>query len=186
MSFTTPVTSTDASKLVTKNPRSAVRLLFRHLRFVVKSRIVENQFGRPILVTGHPELVLTEEDILSLLRPLKTDGRGWEHPSACRREPLRGHLAKPACDPGPGQFPLTDRRFNSASTASTLCTLTNAATLACRTSRIKSGSLTANSLNVSSMSSGRISRRITFCMSGRLARPSSNAVSSCVSANRGW
>ena len=36
------------------------------------------------------------------------------------------------------QFPFTARRFISASTASTLCTFTNAATLACRTSRVSS------------------------------------------------
>ncbi len=68
---------------------------------------------------------------------------------------------------GTFQFPFTARRFNSASTASTVCTFTIAATQACSTSRIKSGSLTANSLNVSSMSSGRIRRRTAFCMSGQ-------------------
>ena len=82
------------------------------------------------------------------------------------------------------QFPSTARRFISASTASTLCTFTNAATLACRTSRIKSGSLTANSLNVSSISSGRISRRIAFCISGRWARLSTSDVSVCRDACR--
>ncbi len=68
------------------------------------------------------------------------------------------------------QFRFTASRFNSASTTSTLCTFTNAATLTCRTSRIKSGSLTAYSLNVSSISSGHIKRRMAFCMSGWDAR----------------
>ena len=58
------------------------------------------------------------------------------------------------------QFSFTARRFISASTASTLCTFTNAATHACNTSRIKSGSFTASSLNVYSMSSGRTSAAV--------------------------
>lgn len=64
---TAPVTSTETSKLVTKNPCSAVILLVNHLRLRVKSRIVENQLGRPILLTEHLELVLTEDEILSPL-----------------------------------------------------------------------------------------------------------------------
>ncbi len=51
------------------------------------------------------------------------------------------------------QFPFTALRFISASTSSTLRTFTNAATLACNTNRIRSGSLTANSLNVARTSS---------------------------------
>jgi hypothetical protein len=68
--------SIDAVKLVTISPHSAVRLFVCHLRFMAKSRVVENQFDRRILVTESPELVLTEDDIPGPLLPLKTDGRG--------------------------------------------------------------------------------------------------------------
>jgi hypothetical protein len=62
-----PVTSTESSKLVTKNPRSAVRLLVSYVRLVAKSGIVEDRFDRRILVTESPKLVLTEDEILSPL-----------------------------------------------------------------------------------------------------------------------
>ena len=41
------------------------------------------------------------------------------------------------------QFRVTARHINSTSMASTFCTFTSAATLACKSSRIRSGSWTA-------------------------------------------